>query len=71
MREENKSYWGMMQGNTHTFCDSIKVVAFNIFILFDRQSQSKYYFIIPFLPLRKLTISSYERPVGYCLQYKQ
>jgi len=61
----------MMGGNTNTFCDSIKVVAFNIFILFDRQSQSKYYFIIRFLPLRKLTISSYERPAGYCLQCKQ
>ena len=57
----------MMQGNTHTFCDSVKVVAFNIFILFDRQTQSKYYFIIRFLLLRKLTISSYERPVGFCL----
>jgi hypothetical protein len=32
MREENKSWWGLMQGNAYSFYDSIKVVAFNIFI---------------------------------------
>jgi hypothetical protein len=32
MREGNKSFWGMMQGNMHNFCDSIEINVFNIFI---------------------------------------